>query len=140
MGGLRDSRAENQKVKREGKSMNVSVINKSNVKDGALDDLAKELPIIISKVLEVPGGRMAILKPEQVSLDFCQASVRDVGSDIRIKVLARCNEPRTEAEYDLVKEILEKVVAVIKKSGEEYSVDVRLYLMEIAAADYSPGN
>lgn len=120
--------------------MNVSVIYKSNVKDNALDDLAKELPIIISRVLEVPGGRMAILKPEQVSLDFCQASVRDIGSDIRIKILARRIEPRLEAEYDLAKEILEKVIAVFKKSAEEYSVDIRLYLMEIATANYSPAN
>ena len=115
--------------------MNVSIINKTNVKDCVLDDLAKELPIIISGIMEVPGGRMAIVKPEHVSLAFLPASVRDVGSDIRIMVFARSNDPRTTTENIRAKEIFDKVVAVIAKSGGEYSVDVRLYLMEIGAAN-----
>lgn len=118
--------------------MNVSIINKSNVTGGTLDDLAKELPVIISGVLEVPGGKMAIVKPEHVSLEFSQASVRDVGADIRIMVFARSNDPRTSAENILAMEILERVIALIKKSGGEYSVDIRLYLMEIGVALHSP--
>ncbi len=77
---------------------------------------------------------MAIVKPEQVSLAFLQASARDAGSDIRNMVFARSNVPRTKTENRRAKEILDKVVAVIARSGEEYSVDVRLYLMEIGAA------
>ena len=114
--------------------MNVSIINKANIKDEVLDDLSRELPVIISGVLEVPGGRMAIVKPEQVSLQFLQASARDVGSDIRIMVFARSNDPRKSTENDRAMKILEKVNAVIAKSGEKYSVDIRLYLMEIGAA------
>ena len=120
--------------------MNVLIINKKNVTGGMLDDLAKELPVIISGVLEVPGGKMAILKPEQVSLEFSQASVRDVGADIRIMVFARSNNPRISTENTRTKKILEKIIALITKSGEEYSVDIRLYLMEIGAAIYSPGS
>ena len=119
--------------------MNVLIINKTKVKDVTLDGLANELPVIISGVLEVPGGNMAILKPEQVSLEFSQASARDVGADIRIMVFARSNNPRISTETIRAKEILEKVVALIKKLGEEYSVDIRVYFMEIGAAIYSPG-
>ncbi len=120
--------------------MNVTIVNKANVKECVLDDLAKELPLIISSVLEVPGGRMAIVKPEQVALAFCQASARDVGSDVRIEVFARSNDPRTSTENDRAKEILEKVAAVITNAGEDYSVDVRLYLMAIGVANYLPRN
>lgn len=120
--------------------MNVTIINKTDVRDDALDDLARELPTIISRVLEVPGGRMAIVKPEQVALQFCQAGIRDVGSDIRIEVFARSNDPRTATENDRAREILDRVVALVRRSGEEYSVDVRLYLMEIGAANYVPGH
>ena len=35
------------------------------------------------------------------------------------------------------KEILEKVISLIATSGEEYSVDIRLYLMAIGAAEYA---
>ena len=80
---------------------------------------------------------MALLKPEQVSLEFSQASLRDIGSDIRIKVFARSNDPRTSTENDRAKAILEKVIAVIAKLGEECSVDIRLYLMEVGAAEHS---
>jgi hypothetical protein len=119
--------------------MNVSIISKASVKEITLDDLARELPFIISKVLELPGGKMAVLKPEQISLDFVQASPRDTGADIRIMVFARSNDPRTSSENELAKQILEKVVSVVSKSGEEDSVDIRLYLMEIGAANYLPG-
>ena len=50
--------------------MNVSIINKPNVKSSVLDELAKELPAIIAEVMQVPGGNLALLKPEQVSLEF----------------------------------------------------------------------
>lgn len=121
----------------EEKSMNVSIVNKESVKGGVLDDLARELPVIISEVLEVPGGKLAILKPEQVSLEFSQASARDVGSDIRIMVFARSNDPRASTEKNLAREILEKIVALVARSGENYSLSIRLYLMEIGVAEYS---
>jgi len=117
--------------------MNVSVVTKSNVAAEALDALAKELPVIISGLLEVPGGYMALLKPEQVSLEFSQASIRDVGSDIRIKILSSSNEPRLSSKHSLAREILEKVVSLLPQHAEEYSVDIRLYLMEIGAAEHS---
>jgi hypothetical protein len=119
--------------------MNVLIINKTNVKDGTLDDLANQLPVIISEVLDVPGGNMAIVKPEQVSLEFSQASFRDVGADIRIMVFARSNYPRIKTEKIRADEILDKIIALTKKRGEEYSVDIRLYFMEIGASLYSPG-
>ena len=117
--------------------MNATIIHKANVKSGVLDDLAKRLPGIIAEELEVPGGNLAILKPEQVSLEFSQASLRDVGSDIKIMVFARSIVPRSSKEKDLAKEMLEKVISLTTKSGEEYSVDIRLYLMEVGAAEHS---
>lgn len=120
--------------------MNVSIINKSIVKSEVLDILAKELPAIISGLLEVPGGQLAILKPDQVSLDFSQASVRDVGSDIRINIFARKNDPRALAGKKLTKAILEKTVASVAETGKEHSVSIRLYLMDINVAEYSPSN
>jgi len=119
--------------------MNVSVVTKSHVTSEALDILAKELPAIISGLLEVPGGYMALLKPEQVSLEFLQASLRDVGSDIRIKILASSNEPRLSSKQTLAREILEKVISLLSKFAEHYSVDIRLYLMEIGVAEHSVG-
>ena len=116
--------------------MNASIINKPNVKSSVLDELAKGLPTIIADVMQVPGGNMALLKPEQVSLEFSQASTRDVGSDIRIMLFARSNDPRTLTENDRAKAILEKVVALLAGLGEECTVDVRLYLMEIGAAEH----
>ncbi len=117
--------------------MNVSIVSKSVVKSNVLDELAKGMPTIISGVLEMPGGKLAILKPEQISLEFSQASTRDVGSDIRIMAFARSNDPRSSTETELARTILEKIVALISKVGEEYSVDVRLYLIEIGAAEHS---
>ena len=126
-------------VGRKEDNMNVSIINKPNVKSSVLDELARELPVIIADVMQVPGGNMALLKPDQVSLEFSQASLRDIGSDLRIMVFARSNDPRTSTENDRAKAILEKVVALIATSGEECSVDIRLYLMEVGAAEHALG-
>ena len=115
--------------------MNVAVIHKSNVKNEVLDELAGELADIIADVLNVPGGGVAIVKPQQVSLAFSEASPRDVGSDIRISIFARRNEPRTSTGHDRAKAILEKIMAVVARSTEKYSVDVRLYMMEIGTAE-----
>ena len=117
--------------------MNATIINKPNVTNSVLDELARELPAIIAEVMQVPGGNLALLKPGQVSLEFSQASPRDVGSDIRIMVFARSNDPRTLTEHERAKAILEKVVDLLVKTGENYSVDIRLYLMEIGAAEHS---
>jgi len=118
--------------------MKVSIIHKSNVKTDVLDGLAKELPVVIAGALEVPGGKLAILKPEQIWLDFSEASARDTGPDIRVMVFARGNVPRTSAENDLAKAILEKIVTLTSKSGSVYSAAIRLYFMEIGAAEYIP--
>ncbi len=117
--------------------MNAMIIHKTNVKNEVLDNLAMALPDIISDSLELPGGKLAILKPEQVALEFSQASPRDTGSDIKIMVFARSLILRSSNEKELANEILKKVVLLATKSGEEYSIDVRLYLMEIGAADHS---
>lgn len=119
--------------------MNVAVIYKKHVAERVLDDFVRELPVIMSDVLEVPGGKVAILKPEQVSLEFTEANHRDVGEDIRIMIFARSNDPRTSSENVLTREVLGKVVALIRRSGEDYSVNVRLYLMEIGKANHIPG-
>lgn len=118
--------------------MNVTIIHKASVKDEVLDGLAAELPAIISGLLEVPGGKVAILKPAQISLQFSQASPRDIGADLRIVVLARSVGPRTTAENKLAAAILEKVAGTVKKSGQDCSIAIRLYLTEIGAAEYSP--
>lgn len=117
--------------------MNATIVHKTNVTSGVLDDLARELPGILADELEVPGGNMAILKPAQVSLEFSQASLRDVGSDIKIMVFAKGIFPRLSNEKELAKKILEKVVLLITKPGGEYSVDIRLYFMEIGVAEHS---
>jgi len=117
--------------------MNATIVSKEHVKVNVLDDLAKELPTIIAEVMDVPGGNLARLHPKQISLVFSQASPRDVGSDIKIMMFARNNDPRKSTENNRAREILAKVIDLITKSGEEYSVDIRLYLMEIGAAEYS---
>jgi hypothetical protein len=116
--------------------MNVLIIYKEKVGEGVLDRLAANLPSIIAKELEIPGGHMAIVKPDQVSLEFCQASPRDIGADIRLMVFARSNAPRTSSENLLARGILDKVMALTLQGGE-YSVDVRLYLMEIGVANHA---
>ncbi len=118
--------------------MNATIIHKTNVKGEVLDELAAVLPSIISEVLEVAGGKVAILKPQQVLLEFSEASKRDVGADIRVMLFARSNASRTSHENDLARSILEKIISLIAKNGEDYSIDVRLYLMEVGAADLSP--
>ena len=117
--------------------MNASIVYKTNVKSNVLDELARELPVIIAEVMEVPGGNVARLKPEQISLVFSQANTRDVGSDIRIMAFAKSIDMRTSTGNELANEILEKVVALNSRSGQECSVDIRLYFMEIAAAEHS---
>ncbi|MBU5635473.1 hypothetical protein KOM00_01845 [Geomonas sp. Red69] len=118
--------------------MNVAIVHKANVNDEVLDGLARELPSIISELLEIRGGKMAILKPEQISLQFSQASSRDIGADIRIIVLARSLGPRTSVENKLAAAILEKVMAMVKGIADACSITVRLYLTEIGAAEYVP--
>lgn len=118
--------------------MNVSIVHNANVTEQVLDGLAKELPVIISELLEVPGGKMAILKPEQISLQFTQASRHDVGQDLRIMVLARSVGPRSMAQNKLASAILDKVVALVKGLGGECSINIRLYLTEIGGAEYTP--
>lgn len=119
--------------------MNATIVHKTNVKDSTLDALAVGLPGIVSGALEVAGGKVAILRPEQVLLEFSQASLRDVGPDIRIMLFARSNATRSTHENALARSVLEKVIALISNSCDEYAVDVRLYLMEIGAAEHSPG-
>ena len=116
--------------------MNATIIHKSNVKDSVLDNLAMALPGIFSDALELPGGKLAILKPEQVALEFSQASPRDTGSDIKIMVFAKSLILRSSNEKELAKEILEKVILLATRPGEDYSIDVRLYLMNIGAAEH----
>lgn len=118
--------------------MNSTVVHKINVKSSVLDELAKELPDIISNALELPGGRAAILKPEQVALEFTEASARDTGSDIKIMIFGRNLILRSSNKKELAKEILEKVVLLSTNPGDEYSIDVRLYLIDIGAAEHSP--
>ncbi|MDD5286374.1 MAG: hypothetical protein PHD54_10985 [Desulfuromonadaceae bacterium] len=115
--------------------MNATIIHKQSVKSSVLDELAKQLPTIIAEVMQVPGGHLAMLLPKQVSLEFTLASPRDVGSDIRIILFARSNDPRTATANDRAESILEKVIPLIDKSDEKCSVDIRLYLMEIATAE-----
>lgn len=117
--------------------MNASIIYKPNVNASVLDGLSKELPVIIAQTMEVPGGNVARVKPEQISLEFSEANIRDVGADIRVMVFARNNDPRISTENDRAKAILDKVVTLSTNSGEECSVDIRLYLMEIGAAEQS---
>ena len=117
--------------------MNAEIIYKQSVKDSVLDRLAKELPIIIAETMEVPGGNLAMLKPEQIMLAFSQANLRDVGSDIRIIVFAKNNDPRISTEDDRAKTILDRVITLTREFGEEYSVDIRLYLLEIGAAEHA---
>lgn len=119
--------------------MNATIVHKAHVKSSVLDNLAMALPGIIADALELPGGKLAIVKPEQVSLEFIQASPRDVGSDIKIMVFAKNLAPRSTQEKDLAREILEKVVLLTTKPGEEYSIDTRLYLMIVGVAEHLPG-
>ena len=117
--------------------MNATIISRQNVSSAVLDAMATGLPAIVAAVLEVPGGSLARVKPSQISLEFRQASQRDVGADIRIMVYAKRNDPRVSTENERAKAILEKTVTLINTNGEDYSLDIRLYLMEIGAAEYT---
>jgi hypothetical protein len=55
-------------------------------------------------------------------------------------VFARSIFPRSSKEKDLAKEILEKVVSLTTTPAGEYSVDIRLYLMEVGAAEHARSN
>lgn len=117
--------------------MNAEIIYKQNVDDSLLEGLAKKLPVIIAETMEVPGGNLARLKPEQIMLAFSRGNPRDVGADIRIMVFARNNDPRLSTEDDRAKTILDRVVKLSTEFGEDYSVDIRLYLLEIGAAEHA---
>lgn len=114
--------------------MNVSITYKPDVNNSVLDELANELPRIISETMDM--GYVVRVKQEQISLSFSSSSPRDTGSDIKIMVFAKSNDPRISTEDVRAKMILDEVLALISRSGEKYSVDVRLYLMEIGAAEH----
>lgn len=118
--------------------MNVSMIHKAEVSSEVLDALASEVPAVISSLLEVRGGKVAILKPEQISLQFTQASPRDTGATLKVVVLARSIGPRTSAENKLAAAILEQVVSLVKRAGQDFPISIRLYLTEIGAAEHAP--
>jgi len=113
--------------------LNVSITYKPNVQNSVLDELSNELPHIISETMDT--GYVVRVKPEQISLAFSTSDPRDTGADIKIIVFAQKNEPRISTEDARAKMILDKVIASNAKTGEKYSVDVRLYLMEIGAAE-----
>ena len=115
--------------------MNARIIHKSNVSDVVLDELSKELPSIIAEVMTVPGGNLAMLRSEQVALEFSEASRRDIGSDIRIILFARSNHPRKSTENDRAKLILDRISILVAEAAEQYSIDIRIYLMEIGIAE-----
>ena len=117
--------------------MNATIIHKANVTDTLLDNLAKALPGILADTLEAPGGRAAIVKPDQVSLEFSQASPRDVGSDIKIMIFAKELPSRASREKEMAKKILESIVSLPTKPGDAHTIDVRLYLMVVGVAECS---
>jgi len=120
--------------------MNATIIHKSNVTDVLLDNLATALPGILADTLEAPGGRAAIVKPEQISLGFVTASPRDVGSDIKIMIFAKELPSRASREKEMAKKILESIVSLPTKPGDSNSIDVRLYLMVVGVAEHSLNN
>lgn len=121
--------------------MNATIIHKTNVTDTVLDNLAKALPGILADTLEAPGGRAAIVKPEQISLEFSQASPRDVGSDIKIIIFARELPSRASREKEMALKILESIASLPSIiSSTPLTMDVRLYLMVVGAAECSLGD
>ena len=120
--------------------MNATIIHKANVTDTLLDNLAKALPGILADTLEAPGGRAAIVKPDQVSLEFSQASPRDTGSDIKIMIFAKELPSRASREKEMAKKILESIVSLPTKPGDVHTIDVRLYLMVVGVAECSVCN
>ena len=120
--------------------MNVTIVHQKNVSETLLDDMAKALPGILADTLEVAGGRAAIVKPEQVSLEFIQASHRDSGSDIKLMIFAKELPSRAAREKEMAKKIIDSIVSLPTKPGDNYTIDVRLYLMVIGAAESSFSN
>lgn len=107
------------------------IFHQEVVSDHALDRLQVSLPSIIADVLRVPGGNVALLEAQQISLHFIQASPRDVGKNINLLIYASLNEPRRSDKTKRATKIRDEIVALI---GNDYTVDVRLYLQEIGAA------
>ena len=108
------------------------IFHQEKVSDRALDQLQANLPVIIADVLRVPGGNLALLESGQISLHFIEASRRDVGKNIHVLIYAGLNEPRQADRTDRAKKIRQEIVALI---GDEYTVDVRLYLQYIGAGE-----
>ena len=116
--------------------MNIKIVYMPKVSGEVLDSLAKELPAIISEVMEVAGGKLAILKRDQVSLEFSQASTRDTGSDVRIMIFSRDIDTRKSCEHSQAQVILEKLVPLISKEDSSLSINIRIYFMDIRAAEH----
>jgi len=108
------------------------IFHQEIVPDGVLDQLQANLPGIISEVLRVPGGNVALLEAEQISLHFIEASRRDVAKNIHVLIYAGLNEPRRSDRTNRADRIREEIVALI---GNEYTVDVRIYLQFIGGAE-----
>jgi hypothetical protein len=115
--------------------MNVTIVSKQNVTNSALDLLAAELPAIIAGELDVPGGNLARIRPEQISIHFSPASSRDVGADLKIMAFAKRNDPRISTENERARKILEKLLALSGNPLNAYSIDIRLYFLEIGSAE-----
>ncbi len=108
------------------------IFHQKIVSDAALDQIQANLPTIVADVLRVPGGNLALLEAQQISLHFIEASRRDVGKNIHVLIYAGLNDPRQADRTNRAKKIREEIVTLI---GDEYSVDVRLYLQYIGAAE-----
>ncbi len=108
------------------------IFHQEIVSDAALDQLQANLPGIVAGVLQVPGGNMALLEAEQISLHFIAASRRDVGKNLHILIYAGLNEPRQRDRTNRANKIKEEIGALI---GGEYTIDVRIYLQYIGAAE-----
>jgi|GEM_PF-1097035 len=108
------------------------IFHQEIVSEQALDQLQEKLPAIIADALRVPGGNMALLESRQISLHFMQASRRDVCKNLHVLIYAGLNEPRQTDRTNRANRIREELGALI---GSEYTVDVRLYLQYIGAAE-----
>ena len=107
------------------------IFHQEIVSDQTLDQLQANLPGVIAEVLRVPGGNMALLEAEQISLHFIQASRRDVCKNIHVLIYAGLNEPRQKDRVSRANKIREEILALI---GGVYTVDVRIYLQQIGGA------
>ncbi len=110
------------------------IFHQKIVADAALDQLQANLPGIIAEVLRVPGGNMALLEAEQISLHFIEASPRDVAKNLHVLIYAGLNEPRQRDKAIRAGKIKEEIVSLI---GADCTVDVRIYLQQIGAAQES---